>query len=143
MIGKATDESGRQVQRYVRLTNLIPELLNMVDKKMISFNPAVELSYLSPEQQQEMIKAMDDTQNAPSVSQAKRIKELAQKGQFTSDAVVAIMGEEKKGELDTVTIKNDILRKYFPRSYTPRQMEEKIIQLLDAWQKKRQRSNER
>lgn len=143
MIGKATDESGRQVQRYVRLTNLIPELLNMVDEKMISFNPAVELSYLSPEQQQEMIKAMDDTQNAPSVSQAKRIKELAQKGQFTSDAVVAIMGEEKKGELDTVTIKNDILRKYFPRSYTLRQMEEKIIQLLDAWQKKRQRSNER
>lgn len=143
MIGKATDESGRQVQRYVRLTNLIPELLSMVDEKMISFNPAVELSYLSPEQQQEMIKAMDDTQNAPSVSQAKRIKELAQKGQFTSDAVVAIMGEEKKGELDTVTIKNDILRKYFPRSYTPRQMEEKIIQLLDAWQKKRQRSNER
>lgn len=143
MIGKATDESGRQVQRYVRLTNLIPELLNMVDEKMISFNPAVELSYLSPEQQQEMIKAMDDTQNAPSVSQAKRIKKLAQKGQFTSDAVVAIMGEEKKGELDTVTIKNDILRKYFPRSYTPRQMEEKIIQLLDAWQKKRQRSNER
>lgn len=143
VIGKATDESGRQVQRYVRLTNLIPELLNMVDEKMISFNPAVELSYLSPEQQQEMIKAMDDTQNAPSVSQAKRIKELAQKGQFTSDAVVAIMGEEKKGELDTVTIKNDILRKYFPRSYTPRQMEEKIIQLLDAWQKKRQRSNER
>ena len=137
VIGKATDESGRQVQRYVRLTNLIPELLNMVDEKMISFNPAVELSYLSPEQQQEMIKAMDDTQNAPSVSQAKRIKELAQKGQFTSDAVVAIMGEEKKGELDTVTIKNDILRKYFPRSYTPRQMEEKIIQLLDAertWQ---------
>ena len=143
VIGKTTDESGRQVQRYVRLTNLIPELLNMVDEKMISFNPAVELSYLSPEQQQEMIKAMDDTQNAPSVSQAKRIKELAQKGQFTSDAVVAIMGEEKKGELDTVTIKNDILRKYFPRSYTPRQMEEKIIQLLDAWQKKRQRDNER
>ena len=143
VIGKATDESGRQVQRYVRLTNLIPELLNMVDEKMISFNPAVELSYLSPEQQQEMIKAMDDTQNAPSVSQAKRIKEVAQKGQFTSDAVVAIMGEEKKGELDTVTIKNDILRKYFPRSYTPRQMEEKIIQLLDAWQKKQQRHNER
>ena len=143
VIGKATDESGRQVQRYVRLTNLIPELLNMVDEKMISFNPAVELSYLSPEQQQEMIKAMDDTQNAPSVSQAKRIKELAQKGQFTSDAVVAIMGEEKKGELDTVTIKNDILRKYFPRSYTPRQMEEKIIQLLDAWQRKQQRHNER
>ena len=140
VIGKATDESGRQVQRYVRLTNLIPELLNMVDEKMISFNPAVELSYLSPEQQQEMIKAMDDTQNAPSVSQAKRIKELAQKGQFTSDAVVAIMGEEKKGELNTVTIKNDILRKYFPRSYTPRQMEQKIIQLLEAWQQQKQQA---
>ena len=142
-VAKSQGVSGDTVQRYVRLTNLIPELLNMVDEKKVSFNPAVELSYLSAEQQQEMIKAMDDTQNAPSVSQAKRIKELAQKGQFTSDAVVAIMGEEKKGELDTVTIKNDILRKYFPRSYTPRQMEEKIIQLLDAWQKKRQRSNER
>ena len=142
-VAKSQGVSGDTVQRYVRLTNLIPELLNMVDEKKVSFNPAVELSYLSAEQQQEMIKAMDDTQNAPSVSQAKRIKELAQKGQFTSDAVVAIMGEEKKGELDTVTIKNDILRKYFPRSYTPRQMEEKIIQLLDAWQKKRQRDNER
>ena len=140
LIGKIADESGRQVQRYVRLTNLIPELLNMVDEKMISFNPAVELSYLTPEQQQEMIKAMDDTQNAPSVSQAKRIKELAQKGQFSSDAVVAIMGEEKKSELDTVTIKNDILRKYFPRSYTPRQMEQKIIQLLDAWQQQREQA---
>ena len=142
-VAKSQGVSGDTVQRYVRLTNLIPELLNMVDEKKVSFNPAVELSYLSAEQQQEMIKAMDDTQNAPSVSQAKRIKELAQKGQFTSDAVVAIMGEEKKGELDTVTIKNDILRKYFPRSYTPRQMEEKIIQLLDAWQKKQQRKNER
>ena len=121
----------------------LPELLNMVDEKKVSFNPAVELSYLSAEQQQEMIKAMDDTQNAPSVSQAKRIKKLAQAGKFTSDAVVAIMGEEKKSELDTVTIKNETLRKYFPRSYTPRQMEEKIIQLLDAWQKKQQRKNER
>ena len=144
VIGKTTDESGRQVQRYVRLTNLIPELLNMVDEKMISFNPAVELSYLSPEQQQqEVINAMDDTQNAPSFSQAKRIKKLAQEGNFTSEAVVDIMGEEKKSEQDTVTIKNETLRKYFPRSYTPRQMEEKIIQLLDAWQKKRQRDNER
>lgn len=143
VIGKATDESGRQVQRYVRLTNLIPELLNMVDEKMISFNPAVELSYLSHEQQQEVINAMDDTQNAPSFSQAKRIKKLAQEGNFTSEAVVDIMGEEKKSEQDTVTIKNETLRKYFPRSYTPRQMEEKIIQLLDAWQKKRQRDNER
>ena len=142
-VAKSQGVSGDTVQRYVRLTNLIPELLNMVDKKKVSFNPAVELSYLSAEQQQEMIKAMDDTQNAPSVSQAKRIKKLAQAGKFTSDAVVAIMGEEKKSELDTVTIKNETLRKYFPRSYTPRQMEEKIIQLLDAWQKKQQRKNER
>ena len=142
-VAKSQGVSGDTVQRYVRLTNLIPELLNMVDEKKVSFNPAVELSYLSAEQQQEMIKAMDDTQNAPSVSQAKRIKKLAQAGKFTSDAVVAIMREEKKSELDTVTIKNETLRKYFPRSYTPRQMEEKIIQLLDAWQKKRQRKNER
>ena len=134
---------GRQVQRFIRLTNLIPELLNMVDEKKVSFNPAVELSYLSTEQQQEMINAMDDTQNAPSFSQAKRIKKLAQEGNFTSEAVVDIMGEEKKSELDTVTIKNEILRKYFPRSYTPKQMEEKIIQLLDAWQRKQQRQNER
>lgn len=112
----------------------------MVDEKMVSFNPAVELSYLSPEQQQEMVRAMDDTQNAPSVSQAKRIKELAQKGEFTSEAVVTIMGEEKKSELDTVTIKNETLRKYFPRSYTPRQMEQKIIQLLEAWQQQKQQA---
>ena len=143
LIGKESGESGRQVQRFIRLTNLIPELLDMVDEKKVSFNPAVELSYLSHEQQQEVINAMDDTQNAPSFSQAKRIKKLAQEGNFTSEAVVDIMGEEKKSEQDTVTIKNETLRKYFPRSYTPRQMEEKIIQLLDAWQKKRQRSNER
>ena len=142
-VAKSQGISGDTVQRYVRLTNLIPELLNMVDEKKVSFNPAVELSYLSAEQQQEMIRAMDDTQNAPSVSQAKRIKKLAQAGEFTSDAVVAIMEEEKKSEQDTVTIKNETLRKYFPRSYTPRQMEEKIIQLLDAWQKKQQRQNER
>ena len=143
LIGKESGESGRQVQRFIRLTNLIPELLNMVDEKKVSFNPAVELSYLSTEQQQEMINAMDDTQNAPSFSQAKRIKKLAQEGNFTSEAVVDIMGEEKKSELDTVTIKNETLRKYFPRSYTPKQMEEKIIQLLDAWQRKQQRQNER
>ena len=142
-VAKSQGISGDTVQRYVRLTNLIPELLNMVDEKKVSFNPAVELSYLSAEQQQEMIRAMDDTQNAPSVSQAKRIKKLAQAGEFTSDAVVAIMEEEKKSEQDTVTIKNETLRKYFPRSYTPRQMKEKIIQLLDAWQKKQQRQNER
>ncbi len=140
IIAEQFGDNARNVQRYVRLTNLIPELLNMVDEKMVSFNPAVELSYLSTEQQQEMIKAMDDTQNAPSVSQAKRIKELAQKGEFTSEAVVAIMGEEKKSELDTVTIKNETLRKYFPRSYTPRQMEQKIIQLLEAWQQQKQQA---
>ena len=140
IVGKDAGDSRNQVHRFIRLTNLIPELLNMVDEKMVSFNPAVELSYLSPEQQQEMVKAMDDTQNAPSVSQAKRIKELAQKGEFTSEAVVAIMGEEKKSELDTVTIKNETLRKYFPRSYTPRQMEQKIIQLLEAWQQQKQQA---
>ena len=140
IIAEQFGDNARNVQRYVRLTNLIPELLNMVDEKMVSFNPAVELSYLSPEQQQEMVRAMDDTQNAPSVSQAKRIKELAQKGEFTSEAVVAIMGEEKKSELDTVTIKNETLRKYFPCSYTPRQMEQKIIQLLEAWQQQKQQA---
>ena len=131
------------VRRFIRLTNLIPELLDMVDNKTVSFNPAVELSYLSPEQQQEVIRAMDDTQNFPSVSQAKRIKKLAQDGTFTTETVIAIMGEEKKSELDTVTIKNDTLRKYFPRSYTPKQMEDTIIKLLEQWQKKRQHSEER
>ena len=145
-VEKVGDDAGVSkdtIRRFIRLTNLVPELLDMVDEKKISFNPAVELSYLSTEQQQEMINAMDDTQNAPSFSQAKRIKKLAQEGNFTSEAVVDIMGEEKKSELDTVTIKNEILRKYFPRSYTPKQMEEKIIQLLDAWQRKQQRQNER
>ena len=142
-VGKATDESGRQVQRFVRLTSLVPELLDMVDNKTVSFNPAVELSYLSPEQQQEVIRAMDDTQNFPSVSQAKRIKKLAQDGTFTTETVVAIMGEAKKDELDKVVIKNDTLKKYFPRSYTPKQMEDTIIKLLEQWQKKHQRSEER
>ena len=143
LLGKETGESGRQVQRYIRLTELIRPLLDMVDERKIAFNPAVELSYLSPEQQQEVIRAMDDTQNFPSVSQAKRIKKLAQDGTFTTETVVAIMGEEKKSELDTVTIKNDTLRKYFPRSYTPKQMEDTIIKLLEQWQKKRQHSEER
>ena len=137
------NQSRETVRRFIRLTNLIPELLDMVDNKTVSFNPAVELSYLSPEQQQEVIRAMDDTQNFPSVSQAKRIKKLAQDGTFTTETVVAIMGEEKKSELDTVTIKNDTLRKYFPRSYTPKQMEDTIIKLLEQWQKKRQHSEER
>ena len=142
-VAKGQGISGDTVRRFIRLTNLIPELLDMVDNKTVSFNPAVELSYLSPEQQQEVIRAMDDTQNFPSVSQAKRIKKLAQDGTFTTEAVVAIMGEEKKSELDTVTIKNDTLKKYFPRSYTPKQMEDTIIKLLEQWQKKRQHSEER
>ena len=137
------NESERQVHRFIRLTNLIPELLDMVDEKKISFNPAVELSYLDEKQQRDFLEAMDGTQNAPSVSQAMQLKKMAQCGEFTYEKAFDILGQEKKSERDTVTIKNDILRKYFPRSYTPRQMEEKIIQLLDAWQKKRQRGNER
>ena len=136
-------ESRNQIQRFIRLTNLIPELLDMVDEKKISFNPAVELSYLDESQQRDFLEAMDGTQNAPSVSQAQQLKKMAQCGEFTYEKAFDILGQEKKSEQDTVTIKNDILRKYFPRSYTPRQMEEKIIQLLDAWQKKQQRHNER
>ena len=143
VVGKESGESGRQVQRFIRLTNLIPELLDMVDEKKISFNPAVELSYLDESQQRDFLEAMDGTQNAPSVSQAQQLKKMAQCGEFTYEKAFDILGQEKKSEQDTVTIKNDILRKYFPRSYTPRQMEEKIIQLLDAWQKKQQRHNER
>ena len=136
-------ESRNQIQRFIRLTNLIPELLDMVDEKKISFNPAVELSYLDESQQRDFLEAMDGTQNAPSVSQAQQLKKMAQCGEFTYEKAFDILGQEKKSEQDTVTIKNDILRKYFPRSYTPKQMEEKIIQLLDAWQKKQQRRNER
>ena len=136
-------ESRKQVQRFIRLTNLIPELLDMVDEKKIAFNPAVELSYLDESQQRDFLEAMEDTQNAPSVSQAQQLKKMAQCGEFIYEKAFDILGQEKKSEQDTVTIKNDILRKYFPRSYTPRQMEEKIIQLLDAWQKKQQRRNER
>ena len=142
-VGKATDESGRQVQRFIRLTNLVPELLDMVDEKKISFNPAVELSYLDAKQQQDFLEAMDASQNAPSLSQAIRIKKLAQKSEFSYDAVYDIMNEEKKSELDTVTIKNETLRKYFPRSYTPRQMESIIIQLLDQWQLKKQQAKQK
>ena len=140
------DESGdnaRNVQRFIRLTNLIPELLEMVDEKKIAFNPAVELSYLDESQQREFLEAMNDTQNAPSLSQAQRLKKLAQEGHFSYDVAFAVMGEEKKDELDKVVIKNDTLRKYFPRSYTPKQMEDTIIKLLDQWQRKQQRQNER
>lgn len=142
-VAQDSGESRNQIQRFIRLTNLIPELLDMVDKKKISFNPAVELSYLDESQQRNFLEAMDGTQNAPSVSQAQQLKKMAQCGEFTYEKAFDILGQEKKSEQDTVTIKNDILRKYFPRSYTPRQMEEKIIQLLDAWQKKQQRHNER
>ena len=142
-VAQDSGESRNQIQRFVRLTNLIPELLDMVDEKKISFNPAVELSYLDESQQRDFLEAMDGTQNAPSVSQAQQLKKMAQCGEFTYEKAFDILGQEKKSEQDTVTIKNDILRKYFPRSYTPRQMEEKIIQLLDAWQKKQQRHNER
>ena len=128
------DESGdnaRNVQRFIRLTSLIPELLDMVDEKKIAFNPAVELSYLDESQQRDFLEAMNDTQNAPSLSQAQRLKKLAQEGHFSYDVAFAVMGEEKKDELDKVVIKNDTLRKYFPRSYTPKQMEDTIIKLLD------------
>ena len=140
------DESGdnaRNVQRFIRLTSLIPELLDMVDEKKIAFNPAVELSYLDESQQRDFLEAMNDTQNAPSLSQAQRLKKLAQEGHFSYDVAFAVMGEEKKDELDKVVIKNDTLRKYFPRSYTPKQMEDTIIKLLDQWQRKQQRQNER
>ena len=143
LVGKGNEESGRQVQRFIRLTNLIPELLDMVDEKKIAFNPAVELSYLDEAQQRDFLEAMNDTQNAPSLSQAQRLKKLAQEGHFSYDVAFAVMGEEKKGELDKVVIKNDTLRKYFPRSYTPKQMEDTIIKLLDQWQRKQQRQNER
>ena len=136
-------ESKTQIQRFIRLTSLIPELLDMVDEKKIAFNPAVELSYLDEKQQRDFLEAMDGTQNAPSVSQAMQLKKMAQRGEFTYEKAFDILGQEKKSERDTVTIKNETLRKYFPRSYTPRQMEEKIIQLLDAWQRKQQRHNER
>ena len=143
LVRKGNEESGRQVQRFIRLTNLIPELLDMVDEKKIAFNPAVELSYLDESQQRDFLEAMEDTQNAPSLSQAQQLKKLAQQREFSYEKAFDVMGQEKKSEKDTVTIKNETLRKYFPRSYTPKQMEEKIIQLLDAWQKKQQRRNER
>ena len=143
VVGKESGESGRQVQRFIRLTNLIPELLDMVDEKKIAFNPAVELSYLDESQQRDFLEAMNDTQNAPSLSQAQRLKKLAQEGHFSYDVAFAVMGEEKKDELDKVVIKNDTLRKYFPRSFTPKQMEDTIIKLLEQWQRKQQRQNER
>ena len=142
-IGDDAGVSKDTIRRFIRLTNLIPELLDMVDEKKISFNPAVELSYLDEAQQRDFLEAMQDTQNAPSLSQAQQLKKMAQQGEFSYEKAFDVMGQEKRSEKDTVTIKNETLRKYFPRSYTPKQMEEKIIQLLDAWQKKQQRRNER
>ena len=142
-VAEDAGEGYKTVQRFIRLTNLIPELLDMVDEKKIAFNPAVELSYLDESQQRDFLEAMNDTQNAPSLSQAQRLKKLAQEGHFSYDVAFAVMGEEKKDELDKVVIKNDTLRKYFPRSYTPKQMEDTIIKLLEQWQRKLQRQNER
>ena len=142
-VAQDSGESRNQIQRFIRLTNLVPELLDMVDEKKIAFNPAVELSYLDEAQQRDFLEAMKDTQNAPSLSQAQRLKKLAQEGHFSYDVAFAVMGEEKKDELDKVVIKNDTLWKYFPRSYTPKQMEDTIIKLLEQWQRKQQRQNER
>ena len=142
-IGEEVGMSKDNVKRYIRLTNLVPELLDMVDEKKIAFNPAVELSYRDESQQRDFLEAMNDTQNAPSLSQAQRLKKLAQEEHFSYDVAFAVMGEEKKDELDKVVIKNDTLRKYFPRSYTPKQMEDTIIKLLEQWQRKQQRQNER
>ena len=142
-LGAENNQSRETVRRFIRLTNLVPELLDMVDEKKIAFNPAVELSYLDESQQRDFLEAMNDTQNAPSLSQAQRLKKLAQEGHFSYDVAFAVMGEEKKDELDKVVIKNDTLRKYFPRSFTPKQMEDTIIKLLDQWQRKQQRQNER
>ena len=142
-LGAENNQSRETVRRFIRLTNLVPELLDMVDEKKIAFNPAVELSYLDEAQQRDFLEAMNDTQNAPSLSQAQRLKKPAQEGHFSYDVAFAVMGEEKKDELDKVVIKNDTLRKYFPRSYTPKQMEDTIIKLLEQWQRKQQRQNER
>ena len=142
-VAEEANDTKSQVKRFIRLTCLVPELLDMVDEKKIAFNPAVELSYLDEAQQRDFLEAMNDTQNFPSLSQAQRLKKMAQNGQFSFDVAFAIMGEAKKDELDKVVIKNDTLKKYFPRSYTPKQMEDTIIKLLEQWQKKRQHSEER
>lgn len=143
LLGQDTGESGRQVQRYIRLTNLIPDLLELVDNKQISFNPAVELSYLTPKEQRYVVIAMEATQAAPSLSQAQRLKKLSQEGGCSLEVMRDILSEVKKGELDRVAFKSEQLRKYFPKSYTPKQMSEVIIKLLELWQRKRQRDQER
>ena len=142
-IAEGTGESYKQVQRYIRLTNLIPELLELVDEKKISFNPAVELSYLKPDEQQMFLETMDWVQAAPSLSQAQRIKKLSQEGKLTLEAMQGIMNEVKKGDLERVTFRNETLRKYFPRSYTAQQMQDQIIKLLEQWQRRKQREQDR
>mgnify|MGYP000201029554 CR=1 FL=1 len=143
VVGEKAGDSGRQVQRYIRLTELIPELLDMVDEKKIAFNPAYELSFLKKEEQRDLLDAMDSEQATPSLSQAQRLKKFSQEGRLSIDVMRAIMGEEKKSDLDKVTFTSDTLRKYFPKSYTPARMQETIIKLLEQWQKKRQQQHER
>lgn len=143
VMAKELGESRNQIQRYIRLTNLVPDLLDLVDCKQISFYPAVELSYLSPEKQETFLQAMDEVQAAPSLSQAQRLKKLAQEGNFTMDAAREILNEVKKGDLERVTFRNEQLRRFFPRSYTAQQMQDTIIKLLDQWQKKKSREHER
>lgn len=143
VVAEEAGDSKSQVKRYIRLTNLIPEILDMVDEKKIAFNPAVELSYLKPSEQKEFLEAMDYAQASPSLSQAQRLKKLSQEGGCTLDAMCEVMNEIKKDELDHVTIKNEVLRKYFPKSYTPKQMQDTIIRLLEKWQRSKQRDMER
>lgn len=143
IVAEQAGDSSRNVQRFIRLTNLIPEILDMVDEKKIAFNPAVELSYLKTSEQKEFLEAMDYAQASPSLSQAQRLKKLSQEGGCTLDAMCEVMNEIKKDELDHVTIKNDVLRKYFPKSYTPKQMQDTIIRLLEKWQRSKQRDMER
>ena len=143
IVAEQAGDSSRNVQRFIRLTNLIPEILDMVDEKKIAFNPAVELSYLKPSEQKEFLEAMDYAQTSPSLSQAQRLKKLSQEGGCTLDAMCEVMNEIKKDELDHVTIKNEVLRKYFPKSYTPKQMQDTIIRLLEKWQRSKQRDMER
>ena len=143
VVGQNAGESGRQVQRYIRLTELISELLDMVDERKLAFNPAVEVSYLKRDEQRMLLEAMDAEQTTPSLSQAQRLKKFSQEGRLTEEAMSAIMSEEKKSDMDKVTLRSDTLHKYFPKSYTPKQMEQTIIKLLDVWQKQRQKNQER
>lgn len=142
-LAESVNESARTVQRFIRLTELISELLDMVDERKLAFNPAVEVSYLKQDEQRMLLEAMDAEQTTPSLSQAQRLKKFSQEGKLTEEAMSAIMSEEKKSDMDKVTLRSDTLRRYFPKSYTPKQMEQTIIKLLDVWQKQRQKNQER